>query len=163
MSQHEGVQNLSRYKNCFCNRIEGDTIVELREFPYGETGEVYISGQEVVFMTQGSARLVMEGQGAGRIFTTGDFIFLPAGSRIAYSATEHSSILIVRVPHDLPECPVFRMDRARSRASMAINPEGGIHTLKVNDRVATYVSELLRSLEDGFTCRHFMRNEALWI
>lgn len=153
------MKNLERYKSCFCNKNGGDNIVELLEFPTEKTGTAHVFQQEIVFLVNGSAYLAIEGLSVGRKLKKGDFVFLPAGARLAYEMSRDSAVLAVRVPGEVPECPVFRMNRTAGHVTLHRDP-AGIYALRINKRMRNFVSELMESISDGFLCRHFLQGEA---
>ncbi len=153
------VQNQEHFRNCFCNKESRDSIVELLDFPQGKVGVAHIFHQEILFMVRGEAHVSLEGLGTGRVMRKGDFVFLPAGARMVWDVTAGSAMLIVRIPSDVPECPVFRMNKTASNVSAHKDPTG-IFALKMNRRVRSFVAEIMETLDDGFHCRHFLEGEA---
>jgi AraC-like DNA-binding protein/quercetin dioxygenase-like cupin family protein len=153
------IHNLERFRNCFCNKESGDSIVELLEFPQEKVGVVHVFRQEILFVIRGGAYIAMEGLGVGRRLKKGEFVFLPAGARLACEMAKDSVLLIVRVPADFPECPVFRMDRTAGNVTSLKDPTG-IHPLKMNRRMKGFVSDIIENINDGFLCRHFLEGEA---
>ncbi len=153
------VQNQEHFRNCFCNRENRDSIVELLDFPQGKVGVAHIFHQEILFMVRGEAHVSLEGLGTGRNLKKGDFVFLPAGARMACDVPAGSAMLVVRIPSDVPECPVFRMNKTASNVSAHKDPTG-IFALKMNRRVRSFVAEIMETLDDGFHCRHFLQGEA---
>ncbi len=110
-------------------------------------------------MMRGEAHIVMEGLGVGRKLKRGEFVFLPAGSRLAYEIQRDSTVLIVRITGNVPECPVLRINKTAPRATSFRDPTG-MHVLKINKRMRSYVAELMETINDGFLCRHFLQGEA---
>ena len=156
---HNLLHNPERYKSCFCNKNDGNNIVELLEFPEEQTGTSNIFQQEIVFVIRGYIQITIEGFTIGRRLKIGEFVFLPAGARLTYEALPDTAILIVRVSGDVPECPVFRMDGVTGNITIQRDPTG-LHALKTNKRVDNFISELLETLSDGFLCRHYLQSEA---
>ncbi len=153
------VYNQEHFRNCFCNKDSGDKIVELLEFPQEKIGVAHVFHQEILFMVKGDAQISLEGLGVGRRLKKGDFVFLPAGARLACDVARDSAMLMVRIPADVAECPVFRMNRTSGHVSVHKDPTG-IYAMKVNRRMRNFVAELLETLNDGFHCRHFLQGEA---
>jgi AraC-like DNA-binding protein/quercetin dioxygenase-like cupin family protein len=153
------IQNLERFRNCFCNKESGDSIVELLEFAQDKVGVAHIFRQELFFMVKGNAHIAMEGLGVGRRLKKGEFVFLPAGARLACEVAKDSTVLIVRIPSDFPECPVFRMNRTADNVTSHKDPTG-IYALKMDRRIRSFVAEIIETVNDGFLCRHFLEGEA---
>ena len=153
------MQDPERYKSCFCNKNNGNNIVELLEYPTGQTGTAHIFQQEIVFIVRGTAQAAIEGFTIGRKLKKDDFVFLPAGARLTYNISPDSTLLVVRIPGDVPECPVFRMSNVVGNTTPQRDPTG-IHVLTINRRVGNFVSELIETISDGFLCRHFLQGEA---
>ncbi len=153
------VHNLEHYKNCYCNKSGGGDVVEFLEFPDEKSGVAHIFRQEILFMIRGSADISFEGLGAGGRVKKGEFVFLPAGSRVACNIAGDSAVLVVRIPDSFPECPVFTMNKTMSNVAIHRDPRV-IHVLKSHRRIRSFISDLLVSLEDGFLCRHFLEGEA---
>ena len=154
------IHDQERFRSCFCNKDGRDNVVELFEFPEEKTETVSISRQEILFLIRGSFNIAIDGFiGTGRRLKKGEFVFLPAGSRLVYEAASDSAVLVVRIDSDVPECPVFRMDKTPKQFPFYKDPTA-IHALKVNKRIRSFVSELLEFVGDGFLCRHFLQGEA---
>ena len=145
------IQNLERFRNCYCNKDDRDNIVELVEFPQDKVDTIHVFRQEILFMIQGNAHISMEGLGVDRRLKKGEFVFLPAGSRVECDVQRGSIILLVRIASETPDCPVFRINKTGGRVARYKEPTS-IHALKLNKRLRSFVTELMetRSIECVF-------------
>lgn len=153
------IQNLERFRNCYCNKDDRDNIVELVEFPQDKVDTIHVFRQEILFMIQGNAHISMEGLGVDRRLKKGEFVFLPAGSRVECDVQRGSIILLVRIASETPDCPVFRINKTGGRVARYKEPTS-IHALKLNKRLRSFVTELMETINQGFLCRHFLQGEA---
>jgi AraC-like DNA-binding protein/mannose-6-phosphate isomerase-like protein (cupin superfamily) len=153
------IHNIDRYKNCFCNKDSEDKIVELLEFSHEKTEIAHVFRHEILFIVRGSVSVKMEGMTTAQKLSRGEFAFMPAGTHMTCSTSRDTTLLVVRVEGEVPECPVFKLDTSADNVSNHKEPDI-IYALKANRRIRHYVDEMIETLSDGFMCRHFLLGEA---
>jgi AraC-like DNA-binding protein len=151
MSKKQNIQ-----KNCFCQKDSGGPVAMVREFKKGTKGAVNILQQEILFMIRGGGRITIEDTEIGRTLRQGEFVFLPAGIRLACDFEQDTTILLVRIIVDHPECHALRVDKPTGHQEI---PPSEIYALKINKRMQNFTEELLESLADGHQCRLYMQAE----
>jgi AraC-like DNA-binding protein len=145
-------------QDCFCQKDDGGPVVLLREFAQGATGTVDISQQEILFVIRGGGRITITDVNISRMLTRGDFVFLPAGIRLACEFSKNTLILLVRIIVDHPECHAIRIKKTVGHSN---EPSQGIYVLKANKRMWQFIDGVRQALADGFRCRLYMQAEVL--
>lgn len=151
------LYNEDRHKECFCNKTCDEPAAKLMLFPAESRGHVNISKSEILFVLDGSGRITLENIHLSCNLAKGEFIFLPAGTRLTCNFNKDSAIIVVRMIVNTPECQATRIDAAVKPATDGVTP--GIHSLKVNKRIQHFLSGLRATIEDGFMCELYMQSE----
>jgi AraC-like DNA-binding protein len=73
-------------------------------------------------------------------------------------ASKNTVLLAVRVPGEVPECPVFKVNASADNVSL-LKDSDTIYALRANRRIHNFVADMLESMADGFLCRHFLIGE----
>ena len=144
------------HKNCFCSKDGGGPVIFMCKYTQGAQGTVNVLQQQVLFVLRGSLRIAMENTNIGRSLEQGDFIFQPGGSHWACRFTEDTTLMMIRLIVDSPECHAL-MTHKPIDSNARTRPE--LFALKANARMWHYIEGVRESLDDGFQCRLYMRTE----
>ncbi len=131
-------------------------MIFLCEYMQGAQGTVSVLQQQVLFVLRGSLRISMEHTDIEQDLEQGDFIFQPGGSYWACHFAEETTLMMVRIIVDSPECHALMIQKP---ASSGGRERPGLFVLKANPRMWHYLEGVRESLNDGFQCRLYMRTE----
>lgn len=148
------LQNVEIHQNCFCYDSKS-SITKLSNFGQNETGSVDLYHQEIFFVIRGRISISTALQ-RDLMLEKGDFIFLPAGTTMEYYTPEECVTLSMRIQDDVPECHIFQVSKIADRLE---NQYEGIYALKVNERMQSFLADLLETYTDGLRCRHYLHME----
>ncbi len=112
--------------------------------------------QQVLFVLRGSLRITMDHTDIGKNLEQGDFIFQPGGSHWACHFMEETTLMMIRIIVESPECHALMIQKSASCGELE-RPE--LFALKANPRMWHYIEGVRESLDDGVQCRLYMRTE----
>ncbi len=133
-------------------------MVLLREFAQGVKGTIGILQQEILFVVRGGGRITMEHTHISRTLERGEFVFLPGGSRWACDFVEETTLMMIRMVVDSPECHVLRIAETTDCPEEFLSKP---YALSANERMWHFIHGLQQTIADGFRCRLYMQTEVL--
>jgi AraC-like DNA-binding protein len=150
------LYNSENHKECFCQKGGGNAIALLRELTQRTMGTVMITQNEILFVVKGGGRIYMADSNISGELQKGDFVFLPAGSSWVCDWEENTTLLMVRMIAEIPECHAVKINGLRE---LGVNSQLGIHSLRANKRMWHFIEGLRSSLNDGLNCVFYMQAE----
>jgi AraC-like DNA-binding protein len=148
------LQNVDVHTNCYCYD-KGFSIVDFKQFPHNDSNSFDLHAQEILFLIKGSIH-ISTGWQHERTLTEGEFVYLPAGATVYYTAITDCETLSMRFTDEVPECHIFQISKIAERIE---DKYEGIYALKVNDRMQMFLSGLLSTFSDGLRCRQYLQLE----
>ncbi len=148
------LQNVHIHSNCYCYDHK-DTVAKLSRFEQGDSCVVDLHAPEVFFLLEGNIHISTNSLYA-LTMAEGEFIYLPAGTRVNYDVRDRSVALSMRIQGEVPECHIFQVSKIAERIE---NQYEGIYAMEINERMRAFLSTLLDTFGDGLKCRHYMQME----
>jgi AraC-like DNA-binding protein len=130
-------------------------IVEFKNFEDATTSKIDLYAPEIVFVLAGQISLYMNNK-TEVILNRGEFALIPVGLGLSYSTADDTTLMIVRLTGDIPECHVFRIDKILNDIK---NVHNEIYALKVNRQMQYFINGLQSTIDDGLRCKIYLRTE----
>lgn len=148
------LQNRKVHTNCFCYDDTTKPLVELREYTKHENFRVKVFDQQIVIVLKG--RIVIEVRHSDRkgILNGGQFAFVPSSSELDCEVSGGTSMMICRIPAEVPECHIYRVNKM-----MGMSDYDKMYVARIKPRLATFVKSLYETMTDGLLCRIYLEME----
>ncbi|MDR2912283.1 MAG: AraC family transcriptional regulator [Alistipes sp.] len=147
------LQNVQTHTRCYCydNKAE---VVKFQELSaHDEPLAVATVAQEIIFVIKGSVHVHLRDGNMSRDLLKDEFIFMPIGCNVTYTALEDSTLIFFRVSGDVPQCHVFNMERIVQHVDKKYD---GIYALSIGKRVRSFLDDFIETYTDGLRCSQFL-------
>jgi AraC-like DNA-binding protein len=127
--------------------------IKQQDFKNGETPSLQISINTIVFVLKGRVRISVPIINESVTLGADQLVFLPAGTRIDYTAIEPGTMFFLQIDNltgKIPECKTFRFQRDSN--TMQFEESRGLYPLCANRRIKHALQGLIGTESDGFKC-----------
>jgi len=148
-------RNCFSYNNFVDSKNQGDSLVKVKHFEKGSTHRIVAKSNMIVAVLKGSLRFSF-GQTLDREATDGSIIMHPIDYGCVVEIEEDTTVIIFYLNIDLNFCDHFSFDMLYKEEQKKKGKQTEIHTLKANDIITTYLTNLNAFLNDKFYCSYFL-------
>lgn len=146
---------LYKSKHIACtNYAKGfDKIFSLLEIPEGETiGRNHLNTTFLIILLEGKVKIQYA---PNKYFypLPGNMFLLPSSKQITAHACKHTILLLCAFSSDLKLCSRFSIQQLSHYVSQ--KSFSGFYSLKIDNRIKDFVTQLLGCLKEGLNCIHF--------
>ena len=151
------IYNIEEHLNCYCYDKREKPAVEVLKFTSGETSEVTLFVNEIIFIIEGRVEFVLRDNPGGELHE-GQIVFLPAKDYLKLKAVTDSTIIVFRLNDITHVCRTFNMERLCNDIDMVKKPES-IFALETNESLQHFAEGLLNNYNTGLKCRIYLQAE----
>lgn len=128
--------------------------IEQIKIAKGDKGQLTASINEMVFLTEGSIKLVIN-DFVNYHATEGKILFLPAGDKLSFEGLADTKMIVLRIYNTIQLCNSFSLDELSSKVKQEQADTFGSGVLEINERIWHFLKGLDECLTDGIRCRGY--------
>ena len=110
---------------------------------------------EILFVLDGAFRLSGHGMTSIRL-ANDDMLLLPVGYKYIVQTEKDSRLMICKIPPGVELCDTYSLNKLYEE-KYKIKERGDFATIRMNERVWTFVEHTLACIGDGLKCHKFLR------
>jgi AraC-like DNA-binding protein len=151
------IPEVGVHKACPCYQNDEGQTFQQYPFMSGESRSITLKAHHLLFVMEGSVRMLVHNGNRRRTLVREEFICLPIGTKLEYEALEPGFLLMIRLDRtsgEIPECHTFRIQRAYRSP---IDRDSGLYPLQTNERIRYFLNGLLLTERDGLKCSSYAR------
>jgi len=149
---------LNEHLKCYNHDSREKPQIEVIKIPIGQTEDITIVENEIIFFIEGRVRFVYNG-----LFhhegINGEFMFLPAGRKYSTITVSDTCLIIFRLNKAINLCENFMIDKlfkqSETRDNSTLQARESLNVLEINPPLQYFLTGINSCINEGVKCRNF--------
>jgi len=143
----------SRNTKCYHDEKYENPAIRVIEYEEGRKERLVTHSNILLMVLRGSGKISFR-QFVGRTITSGDILLLPVHTQVRFRIEERAVVLAFQLQPSISFCDHFSLESLYGRKNKKEKEK--FITLKINQRIKSYINSLLPCLVDGLKCHYFL-------